>query len=67
MKRRRMAIAWILLLVLGEEKEHYYHFTGERPYPVVSYSRKLASECAGFDPVQYATWCVGQGRDALIK
>ncbi|HAS52743.1 MAG TPA: hypothetical protein DCS42_00780 [Nitrospiraceae bacterium] len=51
----------------GEDGEHYYHFTGERPCPVVSYPQKLASECPGFEPLNYATWCLGRGRDALIK
>ena len=44
--------------IYGEDKNNFYHFTGESPFPYVSCSRKLAAQCTGFQPTNHETWCV---------
>lgn len=51
----------------GEDRDYFYHFTGEMPYPVERYSREQAVECPGFETANYATWCVGRGKGPFIK
>jgi hypothetical protein len=41
----------------GEDRDHYYHFTGEAGNPFRVISRHAARACAGFDPRQVRTWC----------
>jgi hypothetical protein len=44
--------------IYGEDRSNFYHFTGENPSSYVSYSRKLAAQCTGFEPTNHDTWCV---------
>lgn len=44
--------------IYGEDRNNFYHFTGENPSSYVSYSKKLAGQCAGFQPADYDTWCL---------
>lgn len=42
--------------VYGEDRTHYYHFTGGSPaYQAIS--RDAAARCPGFEPQQVSTWC----------
>ncbi len=44
--------------IYGEDGNNFYHFTGESPSSYLSYPRKLAAQCTGFQPTNHDTWCV---------
>jgi hypothetical protein len=41
----------------GEDGRNFYRYTGESPYPYVTYSKTRAGSCPGFDPHDGKTWC----------
>jgi hypothetical protein len=47
--------------IYGEDKSHFYYFTGESPSLYVMYPKKLAAQCVGFQPINYETWCHMKG------
>jgi len=46
--------------IYGEDGNNFYHFLGEDSSPYMVYPKKLAVQCAGFQPMNYNTWCMSK-------